>query len=97
MSSDVMSYNVEFDLDAIARETARRIAEAHDQRVFEILERTYGFVRPVRCRDCEHFESDYTDGAMFGATVCWAWDNGHDYPHYTNPDGFCHRGERREE
>lgn len=51
----------------------------------------------VRCRDCKHYESDYTDGAMFGATVCWAWDNGHDYPHYTNPDGFCHRGERRED
>jgi len=49
----------------------------------------------VRCRDCEWFEQDYTDGAMFDETVCWAWDNGHDYPSYTNPDGFCHRGERK--
>lgn len=48
----------------------------------------------VRCRDCEYFEQDYTDGVMFDETVCWAWDNGHDYPSYTNPDGFCYRGER---
>ena len=50
----------------------------------------------VRCRDCENFESDYNDGAMFGASVCWAWDNGHDYPCFTHPDGFCHRGTRRD-
>ena len=50
----------------------------------------------VRCRDCEYFEQDYTDGVMFDETVCWAWDNGHDYPSYTNPDGFCYLGKRRE-
>lgn len=50
----------------------------------------------VRCRDCKHFEQDYTDGAMFDETVCWAWENGHDYPSFTNPNGFCHRGERRD-
>lgn len=50
----------------------------------------------VRCGDCEHFEQDYTDGVMFDETVCWAWDNGHDYPSYTNPEGFCYRGKRRE-
>lgn len=49
----------------------------------------------VRCRDCTYYESDYSDGAMFDATVCWCWDNGHDYPHYTIPDGFCHNGKRR--
>ena len=53
--------------------------------------------RVVRCRDCVHFEQGYTDGVMFDETVCWAWDsNGHDYPHFTNPDGFCYRGERKE-
>lgn len=50
----------------------------------------------VRCRDCENFESNYSDGAMFGASVCWGWDNGHDYPCFTHPDGFCHRGTRRD-
>jgi hypothetical protein len=50
----------------------------------------------VRCRDCKNCEMDYTDGVMFGETVCWAWDNGHDYPHLTSPDGFCYRGERKE-
>lgn len=50
----------------------------------------------VRCRDCEYFEQGYTDGAMFDETVCWAWDNGHDYPSHTNPDGFCYRGKRKE-
>lgn len=51
----------------------------------------------VRCRDCEHFEQDYTDGVMFGETVCWCWDNGHDYPHFTAPNGFCYRGRRKED
>lgn len=50
----------------------------------------------VRCRDCVNFDPNYTDGAFFDETVCWAWDNGHDYPHYTVPDGFCYRGERRD-
>lgn len=50
----------------------------------------------VRCKDCEYYEPDYTDGAMFDATVCWAWDNGHDYPSATSPDGFCHRAKPRE-
>lgn len=51
----------------------------------------------VRCRDCKHFDEHYTDGALFDETVCWSWDNGNDYPHYTSPDGFCYRGERKEE
>lgn len=50
----------------------------------------------VRCRDCVNFDPHYTDGAFFDETVCWAWDNGHDYPHYTVPNGFCYRGERRD-
>lgn len=50
----------------------------------------------VRCKDCEYFETDYTDGVMLDETVCWAWDNGHDYPSFTNPNGFCHRGKRKE-
>lgn len=50
----------------------------------------------VRCRDCRYFEQDYTDGTYFGETVCWSWDNGHDYPHFTYPNGFCHRGKRRD-
>lgn len=53
--------------------------------------------RIVRCKDCEYFETDYTDGVMFVETVCWAWDNGHDYPSLTSPDGFCHRGKRKED
>lgn len=50
----------------------------------------------VRCRDCVNFDPHYTDGAYFDETVCWAWDNGHDYPNYVFPDGFCCRGERRD-
>lgn len=37
------------------------------------------------------------DGVMFGETVCWSWDNGHDYPHFTAPNGFCYRGRRKED
>lgn len=51
----------------------------------------------VRCRDCAYFEQGYTDGAVFDATVCWGWDNGHDYPSHTVPNGFCWRGERKED
>lgn len=50
----------------------------------------------VRCRDCRYFEQNYTDGTYFDETVCWSWDNGHDYPHLTLPDGFCHEGKRRD-
>ena len=48
--------------------------------------------RIVRCRDCGHYESEYSDGATFGETVCWAWDSG---PQFTNPDGFCYKGVRK--
>lgn len=56
-----------------------------------------GLAGVIRCRDCKNCEMDYTDGVMFGETVCWAWDNGHDYPHFTSPDGFCYQGERRDD
>lgn len=39
----------------------------------------------VRCRDCVSFDD------AIGAGWCWACDCG------TQPDGFCHRGERRDQ
>lgn len=79
-------------LDEMAHRVAERIENELTQQIIERL----GYVKPVRCRDCENCEQHYTDGVLFDETVCWAWDNGHDYPHYTSPDGFCHRGERKE-
>ena len=52
--------------------------------------------RITRCKDCKYYEDGYSDGATFDATVCWGWENGHDYPCFTIPDGFCHRAERRD-
>lgn len=52
------------------------------------------YVPVVRCRDCEHFDDGYTDGVVFGDTVCWKW--GDDCPCPTSPDGYCHKGERME-
>lgn len=75
----------------LPEETQRRIEQMVRETVTERLAEN----GVVRCRDCKNFEQGYTDGAMFDETVCWAWDNGHDYPHFTSPDGFCYRGERR--
>ena len=39
----------------------------------------------VRCRDCVGYDD------CLGAGWCWVCDCG------TQPDGFCHRGERRDQ
>lgn len=79
--------------DEVLDEMARRVGDNLDHEVLARL----GYVKVVRCRECKHFDQHYTDGALFDETVCWSWDNGHDYPHYTSPDGFCYRGERKED
>lgn len=53
--------------------------------------------RVVRCKECEFFESGYTDGVMFDENVCWAWVSCNDYPTFTTPLGYCWRGKRRED
>ena len=87
--------SITLDLDKITDEYVRRIAAATDELMDEKLA-SIGYVKVVRCRDCKYFEQNYTDGTYFDETVCWSWDNGHDYPHFTYPNGFCHRGERRD-
>ena len=76
-------YDVDFDFTQIVNEMARRIAKERDQRVLDLLEHAYGFVCPVRCRDCEHYE-DY-------AGCCQRRYQ----PMAVTPDGFCAWGERR--
>ena len=90
-------HDVDFDLTQIVNEMARRIAKERDQRVLDLLEHAYGFVRPVRCRDCEHIHE--FDLSAFH-------DGSHEHDHYScarlldpgcisvEPDGFCAWGRR---
>ena len=43
----------------------------------------------VRCRDCEHYDTEWTSEAHPGRHWCYV------FCHYTEPDGFCAWGERR--
>ena len=56
----------------------------------------------VRCRDCKWFRTH--DGKSYpgnkhkeyvGRTYCIAWGDGMQ-GEWTNPNGYCHRGERRD-
>lgn len=45
----------------------------------------------VRCRDCKHFR----ENAMYGDSHTWCEEAPH-FGRLVPPDGYCHRGERRE-
>lgn len=93
-------YSCEFDLSTIANEYARRISKELDAEVLRVLEEQYGFVNPVRCRDCEHGQRAHYWGRTIidchGALV-QTWDYWQDEPlvNEVEPDGFCAWGVRR--
>lgn len=72
--------SITLDLDKITDEYARRIAAATDELMDEKLA-SIGYVKVVRCGDCERF----IEGAICGN----GFIDG-------NPDGFCAWGERRD-
>lgn len=45
----------------------------------------------VRCRDCAHFRPNL----MYGDDNSWCEEGPH-YGRLTPPDGYCHRGVRRD-
>lgn len=45
----------------------------------------------VRCRDCAHFR----ENAMYGDSHTWCEEAPH-FGRLVPPDGYCHRGVRRE-
>ena len=83
----MIGYRAEFDMTDMATEHARRIAKEYDQRVLEILEKNYGFVCPVRCRNCKRTEDK---AGSHGLLWCWYQER------RVEPDGFCAWGVRRD-
>lgn len=70
---------IPFDLDKITDEYMRRITAATDELMDEKLA-SIGYVKVVRCRDCEHYK---------GAICLNGFIDG-------VPDAFCSWGERRD-
>ena len=77
-------------LDEMARRAAERI---EDELVQQILARL-GYVKPVRCRDCEHYSDHEWVLITDVCDVCHFW---HGKPTKVAPDGYCAWGVRREE
>ena len=78
-------YRQEIDLTEIADEYAKRIQERVDGIALDKAAGTlakYGYVKVVRCRDCERFDGEHEGCRRFS--------------HYVEPDGFCAWGERKE-
>ena len=88
-------HDVDFDLTHIVNEMARRIAKERDQRVLDLLEHAYGFVRPVRCRDCKNGIKCDSGISCIGPLV-QTWDYYNDEPlvNPVPPDGYCAWGRR---
>lgn len=84
--------------DEVLNEIARRVGDNLDHEVLARL----GYVKPVRCRDCELF-NDYHGKCHRPAFIIDAHGNlyfqGEGLMSATDadPDGFCAWGKRREE
>lgn len=81
---ELLDGGYDVDLDELP-ETKAELLRMIDQ------EETIDAVPVVRCKECKHcFIDRYGDGNA-PDYVCIEWDSG------TEPDGYCHMGERREE
>lgn len=87
-----MSYTPD-QLDALAQ----RVAENWEQEVESSVLSRLGYVRVVRCRDCEHFtpNEEFWVGPILAAT-CDSCDFWAGKKCAVKPDGFCAWGKRRE-
>ena len=95
-------YRCELDLSGVAAHYAHRIASELDAEVLRVLEKRYGFVNPVRCRDCEQgIETERNGKAIIDChgPLVQTWDHYNDEPlvNPVPPDGFCKWGIRRKE
>ena len=78
--------------ESAINEMIRRANENLDEELMARLARQHGYVKPVYCRDCKHFE-DYLSGGM-----CYQPDGNGGYANWaTNPDDYCSSGKPRVE
>ena len=80
-------------------EYARKITKQVDETVFAMLADMRGYVKPVRCRDCEYADpeppSDKRSRKDYqGGYWCEYWSEG--IGAWCPADGFCHAGKPRE-
>lgn len=80
---------MEYGPDALD-EMARRYAQKVDDEVTQQILARLGYVKPVRCRDCEHFTVDNSDHDCRSGWWCKRWNTD-----MVKPDGFCAWGVRR--
>lgn len=102
MSEPIIEYRKEFNVTDIARKYADRVACVIDEQTLANVEDQlagYGYVKVVRCRDCVfkevHDGNEYPIGER-GSVYCLAWSDG-TQGRWTKPDGFCHKGKRKED
>ena len=77
---------MDFDLNAISTEHARRIAEAADELTLAKLEGMFGLVRVVRCADCRFCTEYGSDSPVPG--FCRRFSRA-----LFDFDGYCSWGE----
>lgn len=86
----MITYRKDLDLTSMVDDIAQRIQDEVDQQALDKAAATlakFGYVKVVRCRDCEHYE-DYTGCCTRRDYVA---------PMAVTLDGFCSCAERREE
>lgn len=100
-TDDEISMRCEYDIREIAYEYAKRMQRDVDAAVLDMVADTlaeYGYVKVVRCRECEHM---HTVGHWLGMDVdeCWLHadrESGALGKEPTDPDGYCAWGVRKE-
>lgn len=95
-----LRYDIDYSeyIDEIAKKVQHRVDQAALDKVADMLAE-YGYVKVVRCRDCEHGYE--VDGGMYDClgklTTEWDYYNDEPRQNLVEPDGFCAWSERRSE
>ena len=99
--SEHQAYRIEHDFGPMVDEIAAKIQHRVDQAALDRAADTlamYGYVKVVRCRDCEHAHE--VDGGMYDCLgkLTTEWDYYYDEPqqNLVEPDGFCAWAKRKE-
>lgn len=105
MSEPFIEYREEFNINDIARKYAERVARVIDEQTLANVENRlaeFGYVKVVRCRDCEHYYPHGVPTCQRNRECVTGYDINGDYGEwydgefYVEPDGFCAWGEQRE-
>lgn len=101
-----IEYRAEFNIEDFVDKYVERVNREIDQRVLDKVEHRlaeYGYVKVVRCRDCEHLEVFHpfdvyrlkpSEHAEYYCTS--SQFSNWDFPIEVEPDGFCRWAERKE-